>query len=642
MRYFIAAIILIFGSGAVAACPLVYNVTIVGNSSICTGASARIDLSDSENDLQIRYQLYRNNVPVGGEIRGTGNPLTWFVTEAGTYTVRGIDRSGVSTCTRPMNGSVVVVVNQRPSYFPMTGGGISCNGSGVPVGINGSEAGIEYTLYRDGVSTGSVITGTGGAISWANQTMAGNYTALARNPNGGCTLGIADGVTVTNQTFNIFPVSGISATCVDSPRASVILGGSQSGVNYRLTSNGVYIAETAGTGGELRWDNLTTSGVYEVTAIHLPSGCMQTMGSISITVTALPLAAVVSGGGNYCSGAFTVPIQLSSQEAGVSYQLKVNGVNTGSPKNGVSGGGVLTWTVPVGDPNVYTYTVVATNTSTGCSRPMTGSAIVNAYPAPNTYSVIGGGKICPGSTRNIGLTGATSNTTYRFFRDGSLVAEKIGSQALSVPVSTPGTYTVVAIDQQGCMSNMQGSAVVILATPLTKHSVSGGGPTCAGEQGASISLGGSDSGVSYQLRRDGVPVGQILGGSGTALNWPHQGAGSYTVLATHNSEGCTEPMEGSVSVTVNPLPAQCSVAGGGIYCSEGAPQTIRILCSETGVNYQLQRNGVNAGDLPGRRCTSSATRATSPIRKSNSPPACTTSATAPTCSAPTSAPAGPT
>ena len=50
---------------------------------------------------------------------------------------------------------------------------------------------------------------------------------------------------------------------------------------------------------------------------------------------------------------------------------------------------------------------------------------------------------------------------------------------------------------------------------------------------------------------------------------------------------CTATMTGSVTVTVDPLPAVFTVTGGGSYCSGGSGVAVGLSNSESGVNYQL-------------------------------------------------------
>ena len=69
--------------------------------------------------------------------------------------------------------------------YPVTGGGSFCEGTtGMPVGLDNSQVGVVYTLYKDGTALAPTVTGTGAAITFGNQTAAGTYTVKGSNYRG--------------------------------------------------------------------------------------------------------------------------------------------------------------------------------------------------------------------------------------------------------------------------------------------------------------------------------------------------------------------------------------------------------------------------------------------------------------------------
>ena len=64
---------------------------------------------------------------------------------------------------------------EDPTLFTVTGGGSYCQGgAGVPVGLSGSQVGVNYTLNPGAV----MVAGNGNPISFGNQ-LAGTYTVVA-------------------------------------------------------------------------------------------------------------------------------------------------------------------------------------------------------------------------------------------------------------------------------------------------------------------------------------------------------------------------------------------------------------------------------------------------------------------------------
>jgi hypothetical protein len=85
-----------------------------------------------------------------------------------------------------------------PLQFDVTGGGSYCEGgAGVPVGLSGSESGVTYTLIRDGSDLIPTVAGTGAAISFGNQTVAGTYTVRGSNAGGNTAMNGTAVVTIT-------------------------------------------------------------------------------------------------------------------------------------------------------------------------------------------------------------------------------------------------------------------------------------------------------------------------------------------------------------------------------------------------------------------------------------------------------------
>jgi len=87
--------------------------------------------------------------------------------------------------------------------------------------------------------------------------------------------------------------------------------------------------------------------------------------------------------------------------------------------------------------------------------------------------------------------------------------------------------------------------------------------------GPTVSLGGSESGVNYQLKINGTNSGSVVAGTGAALSWTNQTTGgTYTIAATNATTTCANTMTGNVMVTQVPLPTAYTVGGGGNYCAD--------------------------------------------------------------------------
>lgn len=100
-----------------------------------------------------------------------------------------------------------------------------------------------------------------------------------------------------------------------------------------------------------------------------------------------------------------------------------------------------------------------------------------------------------------------------------------------------------------------------------------GSPTATCVASPTLTLNGSQTGVNYQLRRDGANAGGLVTGTGNALSFgPQSLSGIYSVLATNTS--CSVVMEGSVTVVSDVALPAASLAS--------APSTT-LTCNPTSV-----------------------------------------------------------
>jgi len=124
-----------------------------------------------------------------------------------------------------------------------------------------------------------------------------------------------------------------------------------------------------------------------------------------------------------------------------------------------------------------------------------------------------------------------------------------------------------------------------------------------------IGLANSETGVNYQLTVNSVNTGSAVTGTGTAISFGNQTtAGTYSVLATRVSGGCTNTMSGSAVISIKPLPAASVPNQSNISCYGGADGTITVSASngtspytfsiDNGANY-LPATGTNLRQFTG-------------------------------------------
>ncbi|MCX6269721.1 MAG: T9SS type A sorting domain-containing protein, partial [Bacteroidetes bacterium] len=298
----------------------------------CEGVvPAGIDVILDGSEVGITYELFNNEAATGQVLNGTGSALNFILQLAGHYTIIAY---GCNTTT-DMSGTSVIVEDMLPVVFNTTGGGSYCyGGNGVSVGLDGSETGILYTLYLDDASTGITLDGSGLALDFGMITTAGIYTVKASN-NCGEVLMNASATVVVNPVPFLYNVTGGGHYCEGENGVHVGLDGSETGVVYELHSGGMIQATLTGDGNPLDFGLFTSAGVYMVKGIALNlCGEYWMSGGAIVTVDALPIVFNVTGGGTYCFGGEGLAVGLDGSEAGATYMLLKDGVETGDELTG--------------------------------------------------------------------------------------------------------------------------------------------------------------------------------------------------------------------------------------------------------------------------------------------------------------------
>jgi hypothetical protein len=530
---------------------------------------------------------------------------------SGTIYFQGNTAGGTSTATP---ASSQVVSTSGTYYFRAQGAG-GCWGTEGSVAVTINPAATANAGLPQSICAGSTTTLTGaigGSATTSTWTAASGTFGAPGSPTSTYTPTIVGGSVVLTLTTNDPDGAGPCAAAVSTATITVSAqptivtvtgGGTFCGFTTISAANGgsgtIYFQGTTSGGTSTAtpstFQPISTSGTYFFRA-QSGGGCWGPQGSTTVTVNPLPNPYTVTGGGGYCTGGTGSDIGLSNSDAGVNYQLQRFAVNVGAAIAGTNA------PLDFGLQTIAgTYTVVATNPTTGCSLTMGGSAIVSINALPTAFTVSGTGSYCVGGTGvTITQSGSSAGVNYQLKLGGLPVGSPVAGSGSSISFgaqTAAGTYTATATNATtGCINNMLGSATVTINALPIAFSVTGGGGYCSGGTGLVVGLGGSTLGVSYQLIKSGVPSGAPVSGTGSAITFGLQtSAATYTVVATNLATLCTNNMTGSAVIIINTPPTAFTVNGGGSYCSGGSGVHVGLSGSVSGVNYQLYLNGIASG-----------------------------------------------
>jgi len=228
--------------------------------------------------------------------------------------------------------TTAVTVNPLPALIAVTGGGSYCAGAaGIPVGLAGSTSGVGYQLYYDGAPEGSAVAGSGGAISFGLQTLAGVYKVAAAYTATGCSSQMPDSATVT-ITPDVTPSVTIHASPSDTLCAGFPLSLYTITVNAGSAPVYQWSVNATPAGTDTSWYSYTPAPGDSVSVIMVSSAHCAVPDTVSktiypdvepllipvVTITAHPGTSILTGK----SDTLTASVTGSATNT---YQWEVNG-----------------------------------------------------------------------------------------------------------------------------------------------------------------------------------------------------------------------------------------------------------------------------------------------------------------------------
>lgn len=176
-----------------------------------------------------------------------------------------------------------VIINYC-AIFDLTGSGTNCSGTNTAISLSGSETGVNYQLYRGATAVGGAIAGTGAALNFGNQTIAGTYTVIATMVAGGATSTM-NGSVIIYQTPDVQANPSTQTICPGTSITPIVLTNPNGvpGTQYAWTrDNTVIITGMASSGsGTPVTGTLSSSqpAVYTTTVFTITAsanGCSST------------------------------------------------------------------------------------------------------------------------------------------------------------------------------------------------------------------------------------------------------------------------------------------------------------------------------------------------------------------------------
>lgn len=453
--------------------------------------------------------------------------------------------------------------------------------SNVAIGTIDAVTG-ELTGLADGTTEITYTLGTGckttrtqtvhplpAAIGGSDAICEGKFTILTSASTGGswhssdesiASVGSTSGIVHGDAAGNITITYMLPTTCeITMPLTVNALPAAITGV-FSACEGATSTLDDPGTGGT--WSsshtafatidasgNVNAASAGNTTITYtLPTGCIATH---SYTVNPLPTA--YTGATKICEG---VSGTLNNTLPGGTWISSDDAIATVSLMGDIIGAAPGTADV--------TYTL-----ATGCSR--TETVTVNAA----VPDITGSGEVCQTLTLNLGNTTSggiwTSNNTaiaVAGSSDGVVTGISAGAVAITYTLPT-GCYNVADVTVNALPAAITGTTQVCEGLSTTLSSTTSGGSWISGATAlGTVNTSGVVAGISAGI----MPI-------------------TYRDVTT----GC----ERHTTVTVNALPNDQTVTGGGSYCAGGTGVHIGLSNSIPGITYKLKLGATNILSMAG-------------------------------------------
>jgi len=241
-----------------------------------------------------------------------------------------------------MTGVVSVGTYPLPVVYNVIGGGSYCaGGTGVSIGLNGSNSGVNYQLIAAGGATVAVAYGTGTVINFGNETTLTSYSVLATNALTTCTVNMAGSVSVSVNPL-VTPTVAITTANGDTACAGLSATFTASFTNGGSTPSFMWTINSSAAGSDSTISYIPSTG--DVVSVLLTSNAVcATPDTVSSSMTMYvipqltPAVSITSTPGDMVCRGTSVAYTASPVNGGYapSYAWKKNGTTIAGSSNAV-------------------------------------------------------------------------------------------------------------------------------------------------------------------------------------------------------------------------------------------------------------------------------------------------------------------
>ncbi len=394
-------------------------------------------------------------------------------------------------------GSAAITINPLPTAVTVTGGGPTC-GTATLIASNGGSGNI----YYQATTSNGISTATGTLISTKTVSTSGTYYFRAKL--GSCWGAEGSAIVVIGSVPAAVTVTGNGTYCGNATLTAT--GGAGGAIYYQGSVSGGTDASD-----QVSSKVVTTTGLHYFRAMSA-GGCWGPQGSANVSISPMPGAVTVTGGGAFCGSAL---LTASNDGSGTIF------FEGTTPNNTVTTS--LTSTQTVTASGTYFFRAKAGP----CWSPE-GSVTVTIQIVPSITGSLG---LCIG-----GAIDLNSNTGGGAWSSGGTgIATVDAGTGLVASVAGPGTENIQYTGANGCIRTVE--VTVSILAPNTGTPI-----ICMGSIPSSIAILSNDApGGAWSCLQPGKALISPSSGAIKGLN-----PGTATIV--YSLGGCNT----STQITINP------------------------------------------------------------------------------------------
>ncbi|WP_168389207.1 IPTL-CTERM sorting domain-containing protein [Xylophilus sp. Leaf220] len=564
------------------------------------GTAYNQSLAASGGSTPYTWSRTGGSLPSGLSLSSAG-VVSGTPTQAGAFSpvftvTDNANRTASRTVTLNVSAPTLAI---SPATLPNAVAGVAYTQT---LGTSGGTAPYTYLVSGGTPPPGITVSSTGNVSG--NATTPGNYSFTVRSTDSSTGSG-APFNTTRNYSVTVSPPTiTVAPATLPNPRVGVAYSqtvsasGGTAPYTFAITAGALPAGMNLGVGGTLSGTS-TSAGTFNFTVTATDNGGFTGSRSYTITVAAPTITIAPTSLPNAVAGqAYSTTVSASGGTAAYSYAI-----TSGSLPNGISmtPTGVISGTSTVAGN--FTFTVTATDSSSGAGAPFTGArtytlgvAAPTVVVAPTTLPNF---TVGAGYSQNVSASGGTA--PYTFAITAGVTPAGITLSVAGVLSGTPtsaGTFnfTATATDSNGFTGN-RAYTVTVAAPTITVAPTSLPNAVAGQAYSSTLTANGGTAPYSFAITAGALPSGVSLSPTGVLAGTATvAGTFNFTVSATDGSSGSGAPFSGSrayaltvgaPAVTIAPLTLPSPTGG--------TPYSQNLSASGGSAPYSFS---ISAGSLP--------------------------------------------